>query len=53
MTVPTQNGARGLLKGADTPDPNQPPTPACQDRLYQGIIEASQRLRVAVALALD
>jgi len=38
--------ARGLLKGTNnTSDP-------CEDRLYQGITEASQRLHVAVALAL-
>jgi streptogrisin C len=37
--------ARGLLKGANVPDD-------CEDRLYQGITEASQRLHVAVALAL-
>jgi streptogrisin C len=44
--------AYGLLKGAQPPEPGQPPTPACRDRLYQGITEATQRLRVAVALAL-
>jgi hypothetical protein len=38
--------ARGLLKGTNNSgDP-------CEDRLYQGITEASQRLHVAVALAL-
>jgi streptogrisin C len=37
--------ARGLLKGTNSDDP-------CEDRLYQGITEASQRLNVAVALAL-
>jgi hypothetical protein len=44
--------ARGLLKGANIPDPQDPPLGRCQDRLYQGITEATQRLRVAVALAL-
>ena len=44
--------AYGLLKGADKPDPGQPAPGRCQDRLYQGITEATQRLRVAVALAL-
>jgi hypothetical protein len=41
--------ARGLLVGAVAPDPGQPPTPPCQDRLYQGITEASQQLHVSVA----
>jgi hypothetical protein len=40
--------ARGLLVGAVAPDPGQPPTPPCQDRLYQGITEASQQLHVYV-----
>jgi hypothetical protein len=40
--------ARGLLKGANAPDPGQPPTPPCEDRLYQGLTEASQQLRVSV-----
>ena len=45
--------AYGLLVGANPPEnPGDPPTPPCQDRLYQGIAEATQRLRVAVALAL-
>jgi hypothetical protein len=44
--------ARGLLVGSNQPDPGQPPLGRCEDRLYQGIAEASQRLRVAVALAL-
>jgi streptogrisin C len=45
--------AYGLLKGANPPEnPGDPPTPRCQDRLYQGITEATQRLHVAVALAL-
>lgn len=43
--------AYGLLKGANRPDPQDPPLGRCQDRLYQGITEATQRLRVAVALA--
>jgi hypothetical protein len=42
----------GLLKGADAPDPGQPAPGRCQDRIYQGITEATQRLHVAVALAL-
>lgn len=42
--------AYGLLKGAN-PDETGKPPPACQDRLYQGITEATQRLHVAVALA--
>ena len=40
--------ARGLLVGAEGTDPGQPPTPPCQDRLYQGITEASQQLHVSV-----
>jgi streptogrisin C len=44
--------AYGLLKGADKPDPGQPAPGRCQDRLYQGITEATQRLRVAVVRAL-
>jgi streptogrisin C len=48
----TGQKAYGLLKGADKPDPGQPAPGRCQDRLYQGITEATQRLRVAVALAL-
>ena len=43
--------AYGLLKGAN-PDETGKQPPACQDRLYQGITEATQRLHVAVALAL-
>jgi len=42
--------AYGLLKGAN-PDETGKLPPACQDRLYQGITEATQRLHVAVALA--
>jgi streptogrisin C len=38
--------AYGLLKGTNNPDD------PCEDRLYQGITEATQRLHVAVALAL-
>jgi hypothetical protein len=38
--------AYGLLKGTNNPDD------PCEDRLYQGITEATQRLRVAVVLAL-
>jgi streptogrisin B len=41
--------ARGLLVGAEGADPGQPPTPPCQDRLYQGLTEASQQLHVSVA----
>jgi streptogrisin C len=48
----TGQKAYGLLKGADAPDPGQPAPGRCQDRLYQGITEATQRLHVAVALAL-
>jgi streptogrisin C len=44
--------ARGLLKGANGAEPGQPAPGRCQDRLYQGITEATQRLHVAVALAL-
>jgi streptogrisin C len=44
--------AYGLLTGANTPDPQDPPLGPCEDRLYQGIAEATQRLHVAVALAL-
>jgi hypothetical protein len=44
--------ANGLLKGANAPDPGQPKPGRCEDRLYQGITEATQRLHVAVALAL-
>jgi streptogrisin C len=44
--------AYGLLTGANTPDPQDPPLGPCEDRLYQGIAEATQRLYVAVALAL-
>jgi streptogrisin C len=41
--------ARGLLKGANGADnPGEDPPP-CVDRLYQGITEAAQRLRVSVA----
>jgi hypothetical protein len=36
--------AYGLLKGTNNPDD------PCEDRLYQGITEATQRLHVAVAL---
>jgi len=43
--------ALGLLKGAN-PDETGKPPPACTDRLYQGITEATQRLHVAVALGL-
>jgi hypothetical protein len=43
--------AIGLLKGANT-DEEGNPAPDCTDRLYQGITEATQRLHVAVALAL-
>ena len=43
--------AIGLLKGANTDETGRP-APDCQDRLYQGITEATQRLHVAVALAL-
>ena len=44
--------AYGLLKGANGAEPGQPAPGRCQDRLYQGITEATQRLHVAVALAL-
>jgi streptogrisin C len=44
--------AYGLLTGANIPDPQDPPLGPCEDRLYQGIAEATQRLHVAVALAL-
>jgi hypothetical protein len=47
----TGQKAYGLLKGAN-PDETGKLPPACQDRLYQGITEATQRLRVAVVLAL-
>jgi streptogrisin C len=47
----TGQKAYGLLKGANPDEMGNPP-PACQDRLYQGITEATQRLHVAVALAL-
>jgi methylisocitrate lyase len=43
-----EEGLRRLLVGAVAPDPGQPPTPPCQDRLYQGIIEVSQQLHVYV-----
>jgi streptogrisin C len=43
--------AYGLLKGVNLDETGKRP-PACQDRLYQGITEATQRLRVAVVLAL-
>jgi streptogrisin C len=43
--------AYGLLKGVNLSETGKRP-PACQDRLYQGITEATQRLHVAVVLAL-
>ena len=41
------NRARGLLKGANKPDPGQDPLGPCEDRLHQGLPEAEQRLHVA------
>jgi hypothetical protein len=41
--------ARGLLKGANAPDPGQDPPGPCDDRLYQGLPEAEHALRVSAA----